>query len=159
MDWNGERSVRLEPDDIEAIAERVTALLHDQLQQLPAGLVDAVRFAQALGADSTVEAIAGRLAELLAEQMPRTQYIDTATVARMLGASEEWVRNHAGELGAVRLGDGPKGVLRFDAARVREALDRRRLPEPQRRRRNLPGPRRRVRGVKLLPLPDSRGVS
>lgn len=106
-----------------------------------------------------LQAIADRVAELLAEQTPRTEYLDTATVARMLDASEDWVRDHASELGAFRLGDGPRGALRFDATRVRAALDRRRLAETKRRRRRPPGPRRRVLGVELLPLPDSPGGS
>jgi hypothetical protein len=106
-----------------------------------------------------VEAIACRIAELVAGRSTVAEHLNTATLAGMLGASEEWVRDHAAELGAVRLGDGPKGVLRFDAARVREALDRRRLADPARRsRRSRPGPRRRSTGVDLLPLPDSHGV-
>lgn len=75
----------------------------------------------------------------------------------MLDASEEWVRNHAVELGAVRLGDGPKGSFRFDANRVREMLDRRRLDQPQPLLRRRPGPRRRAGGVELLPLPVPSG--
>jgi hypothetical protein len=106
-----------------------------------------------------VEAIAQRVAELVAGQRRMVEWIDTATLARTLGASEDWVRDHAAELGAVRLGDGPKGALRFDLGRVHEALDRRRLAEarrPQRGRR--PGPPRRPGGVELLPLPGSRGA-
>jgi hypothetical protein len=106
-----------------------------------------------------LQAIADRVADLLAPQMPKAECLDTATVARMLDASEDWVRSHASELGAVRLGDGPRGALRFDATRVHEALDRRRLAETNRRRRHRPGPRRGVRGVELLPLPDSPGGS
>ena len=45
----------------------------------------------------------------------------------MLGVSEDWVRDHAAELGAIRVGDGPRGMLRFEAARVRTALERRRV--------------------------------
>lgn len=44
--------MRLEPDDIDAIAERVLALLRDELQT-PARLVDAGSLAQALGVDRT----------------------------------------------------------------------------------------------------------
>jgi hypothetical protein len=53
--------------------------------------------------------------------------LDTETVARMLAVSEEWVRGHAAELDAIRVGDAPKGALRFDGAWLRAALDRRRI--------------------------------
>lgn len=45
--------MRLEPDDVEAIAERVLALLRDELLQTPARLVDATALANALGVDRT----------------------------------------------------------------------------------------------------------
>jgi hypothetical protein len=99
-----------------------------------------------------IEALARRVAELLAWSTPTCVYLDTAGVARMLGASEDWVRAHAAELGAIRLGDGCRGALRFDAARVGRALDRRRLGRPAAKRAR-PRPGRRTAGVTLLPLP------
>ena len=45
--------MRLEPDDVEAIAERVLALLRDELLPAPARLVDATALARALGVDRT----------------------------------------------------------------------------------------------------------
>lgn len=102
-----------------------------------------------------IEAIARRTVELITEGVPTTRYVDTATLARILDASEDWVRDHAAELGGLRLGDGPTGALRFEVARVQTALERRRVrslrPSP---RRSRPGPRRKVRGVELLPLPE-----
>jgi len=103
-----------------------------------------------------VEAIAGRIADLLTGRRSLPEYLDTAAVASMLHVSQEWVRGHAAELGAVRLGSGPRGTLRFDAARVCLALERRRLAQtpgpPQGPR---AGPRRRSGStVRLLPLPD-----
>ena len=103
-----------------------------------------------------VEAIARRVAELLA-QTAVPAYLDTAAVARMIDASEEWVRDHAVELGAIRLGDGRRGVLRFELARVHQALERRRLARPsarRSRRRRAP----RAAGVPLLPLPAAVGA-
>lgn len=103
-----------------------------------------------------VEAIAREIADLLTGRAPGRPYVDTATLAVLLGCSEEWVRSHAAEFGAVRLGDGPKGALRFDVASVEEALERRRLDEAAPlRRRTRPGPPRQPRNVRLLPLPDS----
>jgi hypothetical protein len=103
-----------------------------------------------------MEAIAREIAELLTGRAPGRPYVDTATLAARLGCSEEWVRSHAAELSAVRLGDGPKGPLRFDVASVEEALERRRLDKADPpRRRTRPGPPRLPRNVRLLPLPDS----
>jgi hypothetical protein len=45
--------VLLEPDDVEAIAERVLSLLRDELLRTPARLVDATGLAHALGVDRT----------------------------------------------------------------------------------------------------------
>ena len=78
--------------------------------------------------EAAAEEIARRVAELVDDRIREPfRLLDTKTLARMLAVSEEWVREHAAELGAVRVGDGPKGALRFDAARVREALERRRI--------------------------------
>ena len=94
--------------------------------------------------------IARRVADLVVERIREPfRLVDTQTLARMLAVSEEWVRAHAAELGAVRVGDGPKGALRFDLARVRAALERRRLERPKDRQR-LP-PRQRRRSMGLVP--------
>jgi len=64
VDSSGKRSVRLKPDDLQAIAERVIVLLRDQLQQLPARLVDPGTLGQALGARE--EELAARLGRVSA---------------------------------------------------------------------------------------------
>lgn len=51
--------------------------------------------------------------------------LTAAQVASRFGVSAEWVRDNAERLEAVRLGDGPRPRLRFDAKRVLEALTRR----------------------------------
>lgn len=123
----------------------------------------AKRAARSAGTDAyeeTIEAIAQCVSERVAELVaatrpPRPALVDTATVADMIGVSTDWVRDHAPELGAFRVGDGAKGELRFDPADVRAALERRRLRtlEPEAVRR-LPGRRRAPRNVELLPLPQ-----
>jgi hypothetical protein len=104
--------------------------------------------------DALVEAIADRVAERLADiARDPVRLYDTRAVARMLAVSEDWVRDHAAELGAIRVGDSPRGPLRFDSNKLAAAIDRRRVgrPEPARRPRR-PGPRPSG-GVELLPLP------
>jgi hypothetical protein len=101
-----------------------------------------------------VEAIARRVAELLRDEWRAGHHLDTTAVATMLGVSGDWVREHAAELGAIRVGDGAKGALRFDIKRVKAALDRRRLRQPRREPRRRPGPQRRGSSVELLPLPE-----
>jgi hypothetical protein len=68
-----------------------------------------------------VEAIASQVADRLLAQPPG-RLVDTATLAEVLGVSPGFVRAHAEELGAVRIGDGPKARLRFDVERARTAL-------------------------------------
>ncbi len=104
---------------------------------------------------SMVEQVAHRVAELVAAQRHEPfRLVDTETVARMLAVSEEWVRNHAVELGGMRVGDGPRSPLRFDAARVRAALDRRRLERPPTRPPRRPGRPRRSGGVSPSVIPS-----
>ena len=100
-----------------------------------------------------VEAIACRVAELLRPEWRVGHHVDTTAVAALLGVSSDWVREHAAELGAIRVGDGAKGALRFDVKRVKTAMDERRLGRPNRTPKRRPGPERRP-GVELLPLPD-----
>jgi hypothetical protein len=66
-----------------------------------------------------VEAIARRVAELVGKA---PGLVDAQSVAAELSVEREWVYAHARELGAVRLGDGPKARLRFDPRSVRERV-------------------------------------
>jgi hypothetical protein len=104
--------------------------------------------------DSALEDIARRVAELLVDRVREPfRLIDSHTVAGMLGVSEDWVREHAAELGAIRIGDGPKGALRFDTARVRATLERRRVGRPAEHRRRRSAQRRRSLSVVPAAVP------
>jgi hypothetical protein len=107
-----------------------------------------------------VEAIARRVAELVGRA---PGLVDAHSVAAALQVERDWVYAHARELGAVRLGGGPKARLRFDLERVRDRvaeLDpqavRTPAEEPTRRRprrsREQPVPT----GVKLIQGRSSR---
>jgi hypothetical protein len=94
-----------------------------------------------------------RLADLLAERLAvrlsglapaRSEpLVDAAEIARLHGKTRSWVYEHAGELGAVRLGSGPRPRLAFSPTRVAERLEKvdkpataplPEAPQPRRRR-------------------------
>lgn len=76
-------------------------------------------------ADALAPRLAVRLAALL-EEAPAAAppLVDVAEVARVLGVSAAFVYDHADELGAVRLGTGPKARLRFDVEAAKAAHSR-----------------------------------
>jgi hypothetical protein len=70
-----------------------------------------------------VDAVAEHLAELArSAPAPAVGLIDARELAELLGVARDWVYANADRLGGVRLGDGPRARLRFDADRAREAL-------------------------------------
>jgi hypothetical protein len=74
-----------------------------------------------------VEAIAQRVAELLRADLAESPRLLTASqVAERFAVSRKWVYEHAEQLGGLRLGQGPRARLRFDAEIVSLALDRQR---------------------------------
>ena len=78
-------------------------------------------------APESIEALASRLAELLdvvgrAEPEAPRQMISAAEVSARWGVARRWVYNHASELGACRLGSGPRPRLRFDPVEIAERL-------------------------------------
>jgi hypothetical protein len=66
-----------------------------------------------------VEPLARRIVEviqtegLIAKAGASEPWLDAQEVARQLGMTREWVYEHADELGATRLGTGPRPRLRF----------------------------------------------
>lgn len=107
------------------------------------------------------------LADLIADRLldggvpaPPARLIDAGEVARRFAVSAQWARDHADELGAVRLGDGPRPRLRFDPAKVTAALTARQTGETSNGPATLAVPpgagarrrRRTVAGSQLLPM-------
>lgn len=70
-------------------------------------------------ADAIAERVAGLLHIEGASAADRL--VTAAEVAHELRVERQWVYEHAEELGARRLGDGPRGRLRFDLETVRAA--------------------------------------
>ena len=103
----------------------------------------------ALLAPTLVEAIAQRVAELLrAELHLAPRLLTPSEVADRFAVSRTWVYEHATELGAIRLGNGPKARLRFDPDRVRRVVNR--PPDKDTARPTRSAPSRKKNG--LLPI-------
>jgi hypothetical protein len=81
-----------------------------------------------------------RLADLLTERLAvrlsgltparAEPLVDAAEIARLHGKTRSWVYEHAGELGAVRLGSGRRPRLGFSPVRVAAALQKVDEPDP-----------------------------
>jgi hypothetical protein len=116
-----------------------------------------------------------RLADLLAERLAvrlkgltpaaTEPLVDAAEIARLHGKTRSWVYEHAGELGAVRLGSGRRPRLGFSPARVAAALEKVDEPAPMElpqiskpRRGRRPRTDRTPSGAELLRVggPDNR---
>jgi hypothetical protein len=116
-----------------------------------------------------------RLADLLAERLAvrlsglastrAEPLVDAAEIARLHGKTRSWVYEHAGELGAVRLGSGRRPRLGFSPARVAASLEKVDEPAPMKlpqtakpRRARRPRTGRTPSGAELLRVggPDNR---
>ena len=112
--------------------------------------------------DDDIEAVATRVVEMLRGEpraLAAAYLVDAATLAEILTVERDWVYAHARELGAVRLGDGPKARLRFDPARARAMLatpERDEPPPPDKPRRRPRGRPRRQPAAAGVPLIQGR---
>ena len=80
-----------------------------------------------------IEAIAERAAHRVVQMLDRPgerahQLLDPKELARELSVSVNYVYAHAVDLGAMRLGDGPKARLRFDLRTAQRAMRERKQP-------------------------------
>jgi hypothetical protein len=80
-----------------------------------------------------IEAIAERAAHHVVQLLDRSsrrahQLLDPKELARELSVSLDYVYAHAVDLGAMRLGDGPKARLRFDLQTAQRAMRARKQP-------------------------------
>jgi hypothetical protein len=98
--------------------------------------------------EATIRAIAREVARLTG---PAGGLLTASEVAEAFHVTRGWVYAHADELGAIRLGDGPRPRLRFDPAVVTQRL--------QQRRGRVSAPPTSTRvgaGVSLLPIGPAR---
>jgi hypothetical protein len=97
---------------------------------------------------ATILAIAREVARLTG---PGGGLLTASEVAVAFNVARGWVYAHADELGAIRLGDGPRPRLRFDPAVVAQRL------QARRGRITASPPSDHVRaGVALLPIGPAR---
>jgi hypothetical protein len=115
-----------------------------------------------------IDAVAVRVVELLSEldaqKWPSAQraaacLMDAATVARLLGVSRGTVYAKADELGAIRIGSGPRARLRFDPARIVSTAPAPPGPDKPLRRRGTRGWRYQREDGDLLPVRGGRNGS
>lgn len=84
-------------------------------------------------APESIQAIVSGVVEALSTNSARPRLLSTAELADALSVTPQYVYNHADDLGATRLGDGPKSRLRFDLEEAREWMrtcSASRRPEP-----------------------------
>jgi hypothetical protein len=143
----------------------------------PAGRWARARHAAAELTPDAIEQVAQRVAQLLRHESPppadnqddtrpRPARLLTADqLARHLGLNRAWVYEHAAELGAIQLGNGPRPRLRFDAQLAAQALQARRHRNEPTAGVEKPRPRptrhrRPPTAVPLLPVhePRTRGL-
>jgi hypothetical protein len=79
--------------------------------------------------------------------------LTVADVGRWLALGEDWVREHAAELGGVKIGHDPRSPLRFTRREVEQWIEEHRLRPPTG---VSTTPTRTAERVKLLPLPGER---
>ncbi len=88
--------------------------------------------------EALADAIAQKVVEIVGTRSATFGLVDARELAEELGVSIDYVYAHATELGAMRLGSGPKARIRFDLDQARQALEARRRRPPRRRRPGAP---------------------
>lgn len=81
----------------------------------------------------------------------------TRKVAEEMAMTEEWVRDNAADLGAIRCGRGPRAPLRFEPGSIEAYKERQRirpLEPPPNRPRSQTAQRAASEGIELLPVPS-----
>ena len=85
--------------------------------------------------EAIAEATARKLVEFVGERGKTFGLVGPRELAEGLGVSLDYVYTHAAELGAMRLGSGPKARIRFDLDGARRLLEARAQRSKRQRRR------------------------
>lgn len=122
-----------------------------------------------------VEQVAGRVAQLLHRQQQSqeqeqtrqpTGMLTVSQLAQHLSLNRAWVYEHADELGAIRVGHGPKARIRFDFHTAKAALQRQQAdrgpapatPRPRKSGRPQPSPYNADAPLLEIRNPYARGI-
>lgn len=106
--------------------------------------------------EALADALAPRVADLVIARLRAVPdervLLDATELAPLIGFEPEWIRDHAEELGAFRIGDGPRPRLKFDLETALSYLRRNQAAPAQPRRLTVVGepavrPRRPRRGA------------
>ena len=108
-----------------------------------------------------VQAIAEAVADVLAERglvvyagpNVSARILKVVEVAHLLGRSPTWVYEHAAELGAIRMGKGPKARIGFDPSTIEQWKRNHQIAPPARRQPARLRPRQSSapNGINLIP--------
>jgi len=85
--------------------------------------------------EAIADATAQKVLAVVGAQSNTFGLVDARDLAEELGVSVDYIYAHSRELGAMRLGSGPKARIRFDLDRARQALAARAVRSNGRRRR------------------------
>ncbi len=112
-----------------------------------------------------VRAIAEAIADVLAERglvvyagpSGSARVLNAREVSKLLGRSAPWVYAHATELGAIRMGNGPKARIGFDLASIEQWKRDNQIRPPQPRKPPRRRPRRNTlsQATNLIPYEPS----
>lgn len=111
-----------------------------------------------------VHQIAEAIADLLAERglivyagpSVSARVLSAREVSKLLGRSTPWVYAHATELGAIRMGNGPKARIGFDLATIEQWKRDKQMRAPESRKPPRRRPRRNTTGAtNLIPYDPS----
>ena len=88
---------------------------------------------QAIGR-AVVDALVERGLVVYAAPSPSARVLNVSEVALLLGRSAAWVYEHSAELGAIRMGSGPRARIGFDLMTLEQWKRERQVGPPEARR-------------------------
>jgi predicted DNA-binding transcriptional regulator AlpA len=107
-------------------------------------------------AEAVVDMLAERGLVIYAGPGASARVLNAREVARLLGRSAPWVYEHATELGAIRMGNGPKARIGFDLATIEQwKRDHQSRPPETRKPARRPPRNAASRAANLIPYEPS----
>lgn len=109
-------------------------------------------------AEAVADALAKRGLVVYAGPGASARVLNAREVSQLLGRSTPWVYAHATELGAIRMGNGPKARIGFDLANIERWKHENQIRPPNARNtpRRPPRDKASSRAANLIPYEPSR---